>query len=201
VDESNVISLAALESQARAAIEKKNSKAKEKVVSEPETLLQPVESAPEQPVTTEIVPVEELPIVEVSKGGGHLKKQDSDELSKKDLEVLSMLACGIEKTVAANIAGIDRSTVHRLLNTERVERLTKGAKKRLAALAPLAVEIIHSELVKGNVEVAQQVLKGLAIMKTSVNGGASNVKERSCAEEIIENDGKVTRRVTKETND
>jgi len=194
VDESPTISLAALESQARAAIDKKN-----KAKSASEMPLQPESS----PVPTEgtIVPVEELPMVPASKGGGHLKKKDSDELSSRDLQVLSMLACGIEKTVAANIAGIDRKTIYNLLDTDRVERMTKGAKKRLAALAPLAVEIIHSELVKGNVEVAQQVLKGLAIMKTSVNSGNSNVKERSIAEEIVENDGKVTRKITKERND
>lgn len=199
MDNEPVISLAALEEQARAAIERKNKKTVTETVSE-EPTLQPEESTPEQTVT-ELVPVEELPMVEKSQGGGHLKKQDSEDLSAKDLELLSMLACGIEKTVAANIAGVDRRTVHRLLNTDRVNRLTGAAKKRLASLAPLAVEIIHSELVKGNVEVAQQVLKGLAIMKTSVNGSNSNVKERSCAEEIIEHDGKVTRRVTKEKND
>lgn len=196
-EENPTISLAALEAQARAAVDKKN-KAKDVL----KTPLQP-ESTSEQTVPEEgtIVPVEELPMVPASKGGGHLKKKDSDALSARDLQILSMLACGIEKTVAANIAGIDRKTIYNLLDTERVERMTKGAKKRLAALAPLAVEIIHSELVKGNVEVAQQVLKGLAIMKTSVNSGNSNVKERSIAEEIVENDGKVTRKITKERND
>lgn len=200
MEEKPMMSLSDLEAQARAALEKKN-----KAV-QPESSSK--ESTPEQTVPTEGTdvskegtPVEDLPIQEKSKGGGHLKKAASEELSDRDIQVLSMLACGIEKTVAANIAGVDRSTVHRLLNNERVERLTKAAKKRLAALAPLAVEIIHSELVKGNVEVAQQVLKGLAIMRTSVNAKDGNVKERSIAEETIENDGKVTRRIIKEHND
>lgn len=196
MEEKPMMSLSDLEAQARAALEKKNKAVQPE--STPEQTAVPTEGTD---VPKEGTAIENLPEQPVSKGGGHLKKKDSKELSDRDIQVLSMLACGIEKTVAANIAGVDRSTVHRLLNNERVERLTKAAKKRLAALAPLAVEIIHSELVKGNVEVAQQVLKGLAIMRTSVNAKDGNVKERSIAEETIENDGKVTRRIIKEHND
>lgn len=186
------ISLSELEAQARAAIARKD-----QVKSEP------VPVAQEETVSTELVPVEELPLVEKSKGGGHLKKADGDDLSAKDLEILALLACGTEKTVTASLAGIDRRTIYRLLDSERVERLTKGAKKRLASLAPLAVEIIHAELVKGNIEVAQSVLKGLAIMKTSVNTNSGKEKVTSVAEEIVENDGKTTKRVIRshETND
>ena len=186
MEEKQAVSLSELEAKARKALAKK---------------AKPAAQSKAEPEKTAITPVEELPVQEVSKGGGHLKKKDSEELSEKDIQVLTMLACGVEKTVAANIAGVDRKTIYRLLDSERVDRMTKAAKKRLTALAPLAVEIIHSELVKGNVEVAQQVLKGLAIMRTSVNNKDASVKERSIAEEILENDGRVTRRVTKERND
>jgi len=194
-----MMSLSDLESQARAAIARKEAgKTQEKSVSEPV-----VEAESVVPTEGTLVPIEELPMVEMSKGGGHLKKTEGDDLSKKDLEILALLACGTEKTVTASLAGIDRRTIYKLLDSERVERLTKGAKKRLASLAPLAVEIIHAELVKGNVEVAQQVLKGLAIMKTSVNTNSGKEKVTSVAEEIIEDGGKTTKRVirSRETND
>jgi len=193
------MSLSDLESQARAAIERKN---KEVPASTP--VVEPVIEAKDTvPEVGTLVPIEELPMVEESKGGGHLKKTDGEDLSKKDLEILALLACGTEKTVTASLAGIDRRTIYKLLDSDRVERLTKGAKKRLASLAPLAVEIIHAELVKGNVEVAQQVLKGLAIMKTSVNNNSGKEKVTSVAEEIIEDGGKTTKRVirSRETND
>lgn len=193
------MSLSDLEAQAHAAIERKNKEVPAPTPA-PETVIEAKDTVPTEGT---LVPIEELPMVEASKGGGHLKKNDDDDLSKKDLEVLSLLACGIEKTTTANIAGVSRSGIYKLLDSGRVERLTKGAKKRLAALAPLAVEIIHSELVKGNVEVAQQVLKGLAIMKTSVNSSDGKTKVTSVAEEIVENDGKTTKRVirSQETND
>lgn len=192
------ISLDDLENQARAAIARKSKDIPAETPTIKESL--PVDN---EVVPTELVPIEELPELEKSKGGGHLAKKNSDDLSAKDLEVLSLLACGVDKTVTANLVGIDRRTIYKLLDSERVERLTKGAKKRLSSLAPLAVEIIHSELVKGNIEVAQSVLKGLNIMRASVNAGDSKVKVTSVAEEIVENDGKTTKRVirSKETND
>jgi len=197
--EEPMMSLKDLEEQARAAIARKEAgKTPEKSVSEPS-----VEAEVVVPIEGTIVPIEELPMISESKGGGHLKKTDSDDLSKKDIEILSLLACGTEKTVTAALVGIDRRTIYKLLDSERVERLTKGAKKRLASLAPLAVEILHAELVKGNVEVAQSILKGLAIMKTSVNGGTSKEKVSSIAEEIVEGDGTTTKRIIKsrEVND
>ena len=193
------VSLKDLEDQANAAINKKTKVTSVPTVLEPRTV-DNVESENEE---SALVPVDELPAIEKSKGGGHLSKGDSDTLSAKDLEVLSLLACGVDKTVTANLVGIDRRTIYKLLDSERVERLTKGAKKRLASLAPLAVEIIHSELVKGNIEVAQSVLKGLAIMKTSVNTNGAKEKITSIAEEIVENNGKTTKRLTRsqEIND
>lgn len=199
MESENTVSLKDLENQARAAIDKKT-----KVTSLPAPAeIEVVAEVIQEKVKTALVPVEEMPMIEKSKGGGHLSKGDTDNLSSKDLEVLSLLACGVDKTVTANLVGIDRRTIYKLLDSERVERLTKGAKKRLASLAPLAVEIIHSELVKGNIEVAQSVLKGLAIMKTSVNNGAAKEKITSVAEEIVENNGKTTKRVirSQETND
>lgn len=143
------------------------------------------------------IPIEDLPMVE-SRGGRHLEKAPSEELTPKDMEVMTLLACGVEKTVIANLIGVDRRTIHKMLSTERVCRFLGGAKKRLSALAPLAVEIIHSELVKGNVGVAEKVLKGLALLKNSANHPDSRLKERSTAEEIVDREGKTTRRVTKE---
>lgn len=86
----------------------------------------------------------------------------------------------------ANLVGVDPKTIYRLLDSGRVKRLTIAARRRLSALAPLAVEIIHSELVKGNTQIAGEVLRGLSIMRTSVNDPANKVKQRSIAEEIVD---------------
>jgi hypothetical protein len=191
------ISLKDLEDQARAAIERKNNaKTTPKPVSEPVT--------PEPlPIPTTLVPIEELPMVEKSKGGGHLAKEDSEDLNQKDLEILSMLSLGADKTTIAALMDVDRKTIYRLLNSGRVDRLTKGAKKLVSSLAPLAAELLRSEIAKGNIEVAQAVLKGLNIMRASVNSGEAKTKITSVAEEIVDNDGKTTKRVirSRETND
>ena len=184
------VSLKDLEDQARAAMARKDK-------LRPDSVSTPDEAK------NEIVPVEELPVLEKSKGGGHLKKESSEELNAKDLDILSMLALGADKTTVAALMNIDRKTIYRLLDSDRVERLTKGARKLLSSLAPLAVEIVHAELVKGNVEVAQAVLKGLNIMRQSVNSGEAKLKLSTVAEEIVENDGRTTKRIIKsrEEND
>jgi hypothetical protein len=158
------------------------------------------EEEPRKEVPRSDIPIEEYPMVEKSKGGGHLKKTDEvcDDLSEKDFEAMIYIASGLDKTKVANLVGCDRRTLYRLLNSERVERFTKGAKKRLAALAPLAVELIHNALLNGDLEVAKDVLKGMNVMRSSVNAGDAKVKERSIAEEIVEANGKTTRKLTKE---
>lgn len=189
------ISLKDLEDQARAAIERKNN-----AKTTPEPVSEPI--TPE-PLPTTLVPIEELPMVEKSKGGGHLVKTESDDLNQKDLEILSMLSLGADKTTIAALMDVDRKTIYRLLNSGRVDRLTKGAKKLVSSLAPLAAELLRSEIAKGNIEVAQAVLKGLNIMRASVNAGETKTKVTSVAEEIVDNDGKTTKRVirSRETND
>lgn len=181
------VSLSELENQARAAIARKDKLCPEKVKA----------------VSNPILPVEELPVIEKSKGGGHLKSEKTDDLNTKDLDILAMLALGADKTTVAALMNIDRKTIYRLLDSDRVERLTKGARKLLSSLAPLAVEIVHAELVKGNVEVAQAVLKGLNIMRQSVNSGEAKLKVSTVAEEIVDNDGKTTKRIirSREEND
>ena len=181
----NEVSLAELEQRARDFSVRK-SKAPEKT------------EEPKVEETTEIVPIEELPVLDKNPGGRPAKSMDKNDLSDKDVQIMTLLACGIEKTVIASIAGVDRRTLYRLLDSERVQRFTEGARKRVASLAPLAAEILHAELLKGNVEVAKSILKGLSIMKTSVNQKQGE-KEKTTAEEIIDSTGRTTRRIIKET--
>jgi hypothetical protein len=169
--EKNEVSLSELEAR---AVGREKSKDEERSLKK-----QDPEPAP--------IRVVDLPVV-VSKGGGHLvpKGDPSEELSARDVEILSTLMCGMSTAATANLVGVDPKTIYRLLDSGRVKRLTIAARRRLSALAPLAVEIIHSELVKGNTQIAGEVLRGLSIMRTSVNDPANKVKQRSIAEEIVD---------------
>ena len=172
------MSLSELEAR---AVGREQSKSKESSSQKRDSSLKKEDPAP---VAIKIV---DLPVVQ-SKGGGHLipKGDPSEELSGRDVEILSILMCGMSAGATANLVGVDPKTIYRLLDSGRVKRLTIAARRRLSALAPLAVEIIHSELVKGNTQIAGEVLRGLSIMRTSVNDPANKVKQRSIAEEIVD---------------
>ena len=142
--------------------------------------------------------VEDAKIQEKNPGGRPEKVKDEDALTNKDLEIMALLAAGCSQEVAAGLAGIDRKTIHRNLDSGRLRRFTKAARERVESIAVIAADIIHAELKKGNVEVAMQVLKGLNIMKLSVNAPKEKTKERSIAEETVDNEGRTTRRVIRE---
>lgn len=197
-EEENVMSLDELDARSRSASKKKILK-----TAEPQAATYSESKAPAQvPEPKEIaasVPqsLEELPVQPKNIGGRPKKEIASDDITSKDIEVMTLMACGMDKTAVANIAGINRTQLYRLLDSDRAQRFMSASKKRIEVCAALAAEIIHSELVKGNVEVAMQVAKGLNLLKQSVNS-PDKKKERTTAEEIVEGDRK-TRRVIRET--
>ena len=159
---------------------------------------------PEQQEDTE-APIEKLKEVAALPNqpkvpGGRPKATPQDmALTVKDVEILTLLAKGAKKSAIALKLGISRMQLYRMLDSDRVKRALHNTRNRLESLADLAVDIIHDELLEGNVEVAQSLLKGIGAMKTSVNAGKDGKKvERSIAEEIMDADGTKTRRLIKE---
>lgn len=136
-----------------------------------------------------------LPSLAKNKGGAPTKKEIESrevELSNKDLELLSVLmATNGNKALTARITGVDRKKLYRLLNSERVTRLTQMAELRLKALIEAAVVILEKAIVEdGNVEIAMDLVKGL-IMKKWRKGGTERPGTRGrrmTAEEWITED-------------
>lgn len=154
-------------------------------------------TAEEKPEEQPLVKMEDAPVQIKNPGGRPAKVHTDDELTERDFQIMTLVASGMAKETVAQIAGIDRKTLYKLLDSESMQRLQKAARKRLESVANLATDIIHNELAKGNVEVAMQVLKGLNVMKQSVNQ-KEKTKEKTTAEEIVDSGGKRTRRIIKE---
>jgi hypothetical protein len=89
-------------------------------------------------------------------------------LSPSQLKALSALIAGTTITDAADIAGVDRTTVHRWIrepefcaahNARRAE-LRDAVEAKLRALQAKAIEVVESALDGGDVRTAMGILRG-----------------------------------------
>jgi hypothetical protein len=125
------------------------------------------------------------------------KYQKKLELTKADERVLALLCTGMNKNLVADLEGISRRELYRLLDSTRLEKIKANAENRLNALMELAIMVIHKALLNGDSQVAMTVAKGLGLLKQNKANEGSK-KYKTTLERILERDGKETQRIIKE---
>lgn len=119
-------------------------------------------------------------------------------LNESDERVLTMLCTGMNKNLVAELEGITRKDLYRLLDSKRLAKIKGNAENRLNALMELVVMVLHKALLNGDTNVALFMAKGLGILKQNANNQNAKIKS-STLERILERDGvKETQRITKE---
>lgn len=130
--------------------------------------------------------------------GKSVRKYQKDlALNASDERVLTFLCAGMNKNLVAELEGITRSDLYRLLDSKRLDKIKGNAENRLNALLELVVMVIHKALLNGDVNTALQIAKGLGLLKQN-KGNESAQKYKTTLERILEKDGKETQRIIKE---
>ena len=134
------------------------------------------------------------------KGKVTRKYQKDLVLSDSDNRVLKFLATGMNKSKVAELEGVTRRDLYRLLDSGRVAKIKANAENRLQALLELAVMVIHKDLLEGNTSTALTILRNFGLLQTEgkSNVNAKGAVKKTTLEQIMENDGKETRRIIKE---
>lgn len=146
--------------------------------------------------------LQKLPAIAKSKGGRKKRPYNKDlELTKTDLQILNtLLATGGNKELTARIEGIDRQKLYRLLNSQRVQKLTENAMLRLQSLIELCVLIMEHDLVQNaNSDLAYKILRGLGILKFAGSKKDTPLPpggKRATFEAFMDDDGTTHRRQT-----
>lgn len=131
------------------------------------------------------------------KGKSVRKYQRDLVLTDSDERILTMLCSGMNKDTVAELNGITRRDLYRLLDSNRLGKIKGNAENRLNALLELVVMVIHKALLNGDVQTALTIAKGLGLLKQ--NKDNENAKKyKTTLERILERDGKETQRITKE---
>jgi hypothetical protein len=125
------------------------------------------------------------------------KYQQDLVLNESDERVLTMLCTGMNKETVAQLEGITRKDLYRLLDSKRLSKIKGNAENRLNALLELVVMVIHKSLLNGDVGTALTIAKGFGILKQNKDN-EGNKKYKTTLERILERDGKETQRITKE---
>ena len=118
-------------------------------------------------------------------------------LNDSDERVLTMLCTGMNKATVAELEGITRKDLYRLLDSKRLSKIKGNAENRLNALLELVVMVIHKSLLNGDVSTALTIARGIGILKQNKDN-EGNKKYKTTLERILERDGKETQRITKE---
>lgn len=122
-------------------------------------------------------------------------------LNDSDERVLSFLCAGMNKEMVADLEGITRRDLYRLLDSKRLAKIKDNAENRLQALTELTVMVLHKALLKGDTQVALNIAKGLGMLKQNKNNENAKV-HKTTLERILERDGnKETQRVIQEKED
>ena len=137
------------------------------------------------------------------KGHKTRKYQKDLVLSDSDQRVLKFLCTGMNKSRVAELEGISRRDLYRLLDSKRLAKIKANAENRLDALLELAVMVVHKDLLEGNVETAKMILQNHGLIKTGSQGndGGKKRSKKTTLEQITELDGKETRRMIEEGSD
>lgn len=130
--------------------------------------------------------------------GKSVRKYQKDlALNASDERILTFLCAGMNKQFVAELEGITRTDLYRLLDSKRLDKIKGNAENRLNALLELVVMVIHKALLNGDVNTAMQIAKGLGLLKQN-KGNENAQKYKTTLERILEKDGKETQRVIKE---
>lgn len=130
--------------------------------------------------------------------GKPVRKYQKDlVLNDSDERVLTLLCTGLNKATVAELEGITRKDLYRLLDSKRLSKIKGNAENRLNALLELVVMVIHKSLLNGDVTTALTIAKGLGVLKQNKDN-EGNKKYKTTLERILERDGKETQRITKE---
>ncbi len=133
------------------------------------------------------------------------QKRRKIELTPPQMKALAAILAGNSITRAAEIAEVDRSTVHRwlrvdwnfkaALNQER--RLFSDAiEAQLLRIAQNAAKAVSEAIDGGDTQAALTVLKGLGLLsKNAINTGNENPDVLREESEIIENEAASERRI------
>lgn len=131
--------------------------------------------------------------------GKAVRKYQKDlQLTATDLRVLTFLCAGMKKDAVADLEGISRQDLYRLLDSKRLSKIKGNAENRLNALLELVVMVLHKALLNGDTNVALTMAKGLGLIKQNKDNESAK-KYKTTLERILEHDGaKETQRIVKE---
>jgi hypothetical protein len=133
--------------------------------------------------------------------GKSVRKYHKDlTLNASDERILTFLCAGMNKNFVAELEGISRNDLYRLLDSNRLGKIKGNAENRLQALLELVVMVIHKALLNGDVQVALTIAKGLGLIKQNKDNESAK-KYKTTLERILEHDGKETQRIIKEESE